>query len=226
VSLNCHFTVFPSPFNKVLADKNKTFKYAKSRSEFTSVLGVECGWYLEVFLVEEFTSAMGGFPLQPGEEGYLTLQVPRWGNEGPERVGVTAVADDYGHIVHGAFLNAEKYNRKLVQGISDIKSFTDITSTFEKVTGKKSRVKYLDSAEDFQTYGVKVLEDVREMFRFLQRAKGRYFDGEETEMETARGLKADAFMAMGVPEDYTLTSLEEFFQKYFGKGSEKPTDGK
>jgi NmrA-like family len=126
------------------------------------------------------------------------------------------VLDDYGHVVHGVFLDPAKHNGKLVQAVSDIKSFEEIVETFEKVTGKKSRVKFLGSAEEFETYGMHVLEDVKEMFRFLQRAGGRYFDGQETEMRTARGLKADAFMAMGVSEDYTLTSLEKFFQRHCG----------
>jgi hypothetical protein len=76
-------------------------------------------------------------------------------------------------------------------------------------------VRYLDSADAFQTYGMPVLEDVRDMFRFLQKVGGRYFDGEQTEAETARALKADAFMAMGVSEDYKLTGLEEFFGMHF-----------
>jgi NmrA-like family len=203
------------PINPSLPDKKKALNYARSLGKFTNVISVDCGWYFEAFLSQELAGAIGGFPLQPDADGYLTLHVPRWGND-PERIGLTAVTDDYGHIAHGVFLSPAKYNNKLVQAVSDIKSFEEIAATFEKVTGKKSRVTYIGSAEEFQTYGQKVLEDVREMFRFLQRTQGRYFDGEETEMETARGLKADAFMAMGVPEDYTLTSLEEFFKGYFG----------
>lgn len=112
-------------------------------------------------------------------------------------------------------LDPAKHNHKLVQVISEIRSFEEIVQTFEELTGKKARVRYLGSAEEFPTYGQRVLEDVRDMFRFLQRADGKYFNGEETEMETARRLKADAFMAMGVSEDYALTSLEEFFRKWF-----------
>jgi NmrA-like family len=202
--------------HSLVTDKNKAVKYAKSCNKFTNVVSVDCGHYLEGFLWEELVSALGGFPLIPDEEGYLTICMPKWGND-PERIPLTAVADDYGHIVHGVLLDPAKYNGKLVQAVSDIKSYDGIAQTFEKVTGKKSRVKYLESAEAFQTYGQPPLEDVREMFRFLQRVQGRYFDGQETEEETARGLKADAFMAMGVPEDYTLTTLEEFFKKHFEK---------
>lgn len=152
----------------------------------------------------------------PDEEGYLSLIVPRWGGE-PERVPFTYVAGDYGHIVHGVLLDPAKHNGKLIQAVSDIISFEGIAEIFERVTGNKSRVKYLESAEAFPTHGVPVLEEFREMFRFLQRAQGKYFDGQETEEETARGLKADAFMEMGVSEDYALTTAENFFIKYFGE---------
>ena len=197
-------------------DKSKILKHAKSRVEFTNVISVDCGHYLEAFLWEEFVPAIGGFPLIPDEEGYLTISVPKWGND-PEQLPLTAVADDYGHIVHGVLLNPAKFNGKLVQAVSDIRSYQEIADAFEKVTGKKSRVKYLESGEAFPTYGNPALEDVRDMFRFVQRVQGRYFDGQETEMDTARALKADASMAMGVPEDYTLTTPEECFQKHFGK---------
>ena len=83
------------------------------------------------------------------------------------------------------------------------------------MTGKKSRVKYLQSAEEVQTYGQMVLEDFREMYRFLQRAEGRYYNGEETEGETAKVLKAAAAEAMAGHEKSELTSLEEFFKMHF-----------
>ncbi|KAF7510639.1 hypothetical protein GJ744_006251 [Endocarpon pusillum] len=200
---------------RMMMNKYKTLKHAKSRPEFTNVIAVDCGWYFEVFLSEEFAGVLGGFPLIPDEEGYLTLSIPRWGND-PERVGLTAVAQDYGDIVHGVLLDPAKYNGKLVQANSDIKSSEEIAATFEKVTGKKARVKYLQSAEEMQTYGQTVLEDVREMFRFLQRAEGRYYNGEETEGETAKALKAAVAEATAGSEGAALMSLEDFFQKHFG----------
>lgn len=178
-------------------------------------MSVDCGWYLETFLIEEFVAILGGFPLIPDEEGYLTLCVPRWGST-PEQVPLTAVSEDYGDIVHGVLLEPAQYNHKLVQAVSDIKSFEGITETFTRVTGKKARVKIIESPDEFPTYGLRVMEDVRDMFRFLQRAEGRYFNGEETEDKTSARLKADALKAIGVSEDYTLMSVEKYFQKYFG----------
>ncbi len=98
-----------------------------------------------MFLSPEFAPSIGGFPLLPDPEGYLTLPIPRWGNT-PERVGLTALSDNYGHIVYGVLLDPAKYSGKLVQAVRDIKSIEDIPATFEKVTGKKARVRYM---EDF-----------------------------------------------------------------------------
>lgn len=102
--------------------------------------------------------------------------------------------------------------------MSDITSFEDVASTFEKVTGKKSRVKYLGSVDEFETFGEKGLEDVREMFRFLQHTGGKYFDGGvEIESETARALKAEAMRAVGGSEEEArLMSIKEFFEMHFG----------
>lgn len=166
--------------------------------------------------MEEFASALGGFPLIPDEEGYLTLSIPRWGNI-PERIPLTAVAEDYGDIVHGVLLDPAAYDGRLVQATSDVSSYEEIVSTFTKVTGKKARVKFMESAEDFPTHGVGMLEDVRNMFRFLQRAGERYFDGKETEMQTAKGLKAEALKAMDGGKAGALISLEDYFRKHFGE---------
>lgn len=207
---------------RMMMNKNKTLKHAQTRPEFTTVISVDCGWYLESFLSEEFVSALGGFPLIPDAEGYLTLSVPHWGNT-PERIPLTAVAEDYGDIVHGVFLDPGKHHAvKLVQAVSDVASYEEIARVFEAVTGKKARVKYLESAEAFPTHGVPVLEDVRDMFRFLQTVEGRYFDGRVTEMQTAKRLKADAVKAMGAAAaaaaegEEALIGLKGYITKYFG----------
>lgn len=179
------------------------------------MVGVEPGWFMEVFLADGMAAVFGGFPQIPDQEGYMTLCVPHWGNT-PERVPFTAVTEDYGHVVHGVLLDPAKHNRKLVQAVSDIRSLEEVTQIFTKVTGKKARAKILGSAEELPTYGQSVMEDVRDMFRYLHRVEGKYFDGQETEDKTSNSLKADAFKAMGQSEDYALTSVEEFFKKHFG----------
>tara|TARA_R110002003_G_scaffold149_3_gene13508 strand:+ start:29089 stop:29277 length:189 start_codon:yes stop_codon:yes gene_type:complete len=56
--------------------------------------------------------------------------MPRWG--GKEDVPLISIGDDYGDIVHGIFLEPEKWNGKLVQGVSDVKSFDEVVAAFER----------------------------------------------------------------------------------------------
>ena len=146
-----------------------------------------------------------------------------------------AVADDYGDIVHGALLAPEKWNGKLIQGVSDIKSFDELTQSFERgmftsllvqaenylthttVTGKKARFEEIPRWQDFNVYGIHALEAVKLMFGFCQESGGRYY-GDETEINTATDLKKVAAEATGRDGDETkLLSLEEFFQREFAE---------
>jgi hypothetical protein len=53
------------------------------------------------------------------------------------------------------------------------------------------------------------------MFGFCQESGGRYY-GEETEKDTAAGLKKAAARARGLDVDHTkLLTLEEFFEREF-----------
>jgi hypothetical protein len=58
------------------------------------------------------------------------LRLPKWG--GKEEVPFISIADDYGDIVHGVFLDPQKWNGKLVQGTSDIRDFDSLVKAFEK----------------------------------------------------------------------------------------------
>jgi hypothetical protein len=58
------------------------------------------------------------------------LRVSKWG--GKEEVPFIAIGDDFGDIVHGVFLEPEKWTGKLVQGVSDIKSFDEVVAAFER----------------------------------------------------------------------------------------------
>jgi hypothetical protein len=66
--------------------------------------------------VEELAPVFGGFPFVEDQNGHRTLRIPHWG--GNEEIPMIAIADDYGDIVHGAFISPAKYNGQLVQGAS------------------------------------------------------------------------------------------------------------
>lgn len=73
---------------------------------------------------------MGGFPFVADDEGYLTLRVPRWG--GNDEIPFISIIEDYGDLVHGVFLAPEKYNGRLLQGISSSATPEQLVSDFQK----------------------------------------------------------------------------------------------
>ena len=103
---------------------------ARANKAFTTVTACNAGWYFENFRIPELAQAFGGFPFFEDKEGYMTWNMPHWG--GPERVPWISVADDYGDMVHGVFLNPEKWNGRALQGVSDIASFEALVGEFER----------------------------------------------------------------------------------------------
>ncbi|KAF7158713.1 hypothetical protein CNMCM5623_003877 [Aspergillus felis] len=143
--------------------KNRVEMFARSFKEFDSVIGAFPGWYMENFLSEEYVTCFGGFPSVPDAEGYLTFHSPRWG--GHEKVQFISIADDFGEMVHGMFLNPAKWKNKTIQCFSDAFTYDDMTKIFTEVTGKKARYVPMESYNDFPTHGSTVLEEIQDVFR-------------------------------------------------------------
>ncbi|KAF3037458.1 hypothetical protein E8E12_001371 [Didymella heteroderae] len=199
--------------NPAFDDKYAIGQYAKSTGAFKSVVLASPGDYFENFTHPDLAPVFGGFPFIPSEDGTLIFRSPKWG--GKEDVPFISISDDYGDIVHGIFLDPEKWNGKLVQAVSDIRSWEDSIQAFERVTDKKARFEEIPRWQDFDTYGIRALETVKLMFGFCQESGGRYY-GEETEKHTAAGLKKAAAEARGLSDDQTkLLTLEEFFKREF-----------
>ncbi|KAF2629474.1 NAD(P)-binding protein [Macroventuria anomochaeta] len=199
--------------NPAFDDKHAIGEYAKSTGAFKAIVLASPGDYFENFLSQELAPVFGGFPYIPSADGTLVFRSPKWG--GKEDVPFIAIADDFGDIVHGTFLDPENWNGKLVQGVSDIKSFEQAVQSFERATGKKGRFEEISRWQDFDTYGIRALETVKLMFGFCQESGGRYY-GEETENHTAADLKKIAAEARGRSGHETkLLTLEEFFKSEF-----------
>ena len=81
-------------------------------------------------MIPEVAPIFGGFPFIPSDDGTLVFRAPLWG--GKEDVPFIAIADDYGDIVHGVLLEPERWNGKLVQGVSDIASLEHVVRAFER----------------------------------------------------------------------------------------------
>lgn len=112
------------------ADKHAIGEYAKSTGAFKNVVLASPGDYFENFTHQDLAPVFGGFPYIPSEDGALVFRSPGWG--GKEEVPFIAIADDYGDIVHGIFLDPERWNGKLVQGVSEIRSFKEAVQDFER----------------------------------------------------------------------------------------------
>ncbi|PSN74032.1 NAD(P)-binding protein [Corynespora cassiicola Philippines] len=196
-------------------DKSAIFEYAKSTGKFQSVVNASPGWYFENFMIQDLGAIFGGFPFTPSEDGAYVFRVPRWG--GKEDVPFIAISDDFGDIVHGIFLEPEKWNGKLVQGVSHIATYGEAVKAFTKVTGKNARFESIDNWEDLDVYGIPSLENLKLMFGFTQISGGRYY-GDVTEADTAAILKKNAAEACGRSGEATkLLSLEIFFRRNFGR---------
>lgn len=114
----------------IAADKHAIGEYAKFTGAFKYVVLASPGSYFENFTNQDLTPVFGGFPLMPSEDGTLVYRTPKWG--GKEDVPHIAIADDFGDIVHGIFLDPEKWNGKLVQGVSEIRSFEQAVQDFKQ----------------------------------------------------------------------------------------------
>lgn len=113
-----------------LTDKHEIGEYAKATGAFKAVVLASPGWYFENFLSQDMAPIFGGFPYIPSEDGAYVLRMPRWG--GKEDVPFISIREDYGDIVHGILLEPEKWDGKLVQGVSDIKSLDEVVTAFER----------------------------------------------------------------------------------------------
>lgn len=184
-------------------------EYAKS-NPFISVVIVSPGWYLENHLSPELAPAIGGFPFEKDDEGYLSLRLPLWG--GKNEVPFIGISDDFGDIVHGVFLGPEKYNGQLLQAASFCATLDDMVAEFETVTEQKARFVVMDNWRDMETYGMTELETVKYMFGCCQHSGGLYY-GRENDTSTAQDLKSAASKAKGTSDE--MASFTEFFKKHF-----------
>lgn len=110
-------------------EKYAVGEYAKSK-DFDTVTIVSAGWYMENLTRDGMARMVGGFALYPDEEGYLTFRIPQWG--GNEEIPFIAIADDYGDLVHGVFLDPSKYHQQFIQGFSQSATATQLVKAFQK----------------------------------------------------------------------------------------------
>ncbi|ROT37484.1 NAD(P)-binding protein [Sodiomyces alkalinus F11] len=198
--------------NQAFDEKHAIGQHGRSKA-FTSFVDVSPGWYMESFLWPDLAPVFGGFPFNPDEEGHLTFTCPRWGGPNDEAPFI-AMAADYGDMVHGVLLAPEKYNGRLIQGLSQSRSLESVIPDYQTATGKKARFRFMETWEELETYGMSGLVTVQRMFGFCQYSGGLYYGLPNDTMQAAE-LKAAAATAQGkTGDDAKLMTLERFFKQH------------
>ncbi|KAF7626766.1 putative hscarg dehydrogenase [Aspergillus flavus] len=202
---------------KTMDMKARIEEYARGTGCFDAVCSIHAGWYYELFLSDIMAQVHQGFPYYPDAEGFLSLHLPRWGDN--DAAPFIAIADDFGDLVHGILLDPHKWKDQNIQAVSEARSLEEFVEVFSKATGKKARYVPLPSWKSLGE-GVAELEDARLLFAYGELTGGRYFGVEPSSTATARKLKKLAATAQG--KDGTsaeLTSLASFFAANFGPSS-------
>lgn len=115
-------------------------KYARQFTEFDAVIGATLGWYFENFITPGFAEAFGGFPLSPDNEGIHTFTCPVLNVNGGGKIQHIAMADDFGEMIHGLFLDPLRYKNQIVQCLSDAFSFEEMVETFKE--GRRRHIQF------------------------------------------------------------------------------------
>ncbi|KAB8255097.1 putative hscarg dehydrogenase [Aspergillus pseudonomiae] len=171
----------------------------------------------DFFLSDVMAQVHRGFPCHPDAEGFLSLHLPRWGDN--DAAPFIAIADDFGDLVHGILLDPHKWKDQTVQAVSETRSLEEFVRIFSEATGKKARYVPLPSWKSLGE-GVAELEDPRLLFAYGELTGGRYFGVEPSSTTTALELKKLAATAQGKDGvGAELTSLASFFAANFGPSS-------
>ncbi|KAJ5630180.1 hypothetical protein N7528_003837 [Penicillium herquei] len=194
-------------------DKARVSRYMMEAADLKKIETatiVNAGWFLENSFDPKYVQSFGGFATSVDDEGFFTWKTPPMGNV-PESVPWLAVADDYGDMVHGVFLEPERWNCQYIDGVSESVGFAELTSKFQKVTGKKARFVPIGMGNLTAGNATKTKE-VNRLFDLMHALHGSFFNGKPTEHGNSRILKQKACDATNRQED--LMSVERFFKKY------------
>lgn len=174
------------------ANKGAISDYGR-RAGFDSFANVNVGWMMENFWNQSYEQAFGGFARVKDQDGFLTIRLFAMGND-PESTPWTAVRDDYGDIVHGVFLEPEKWNGQVIWAISDPISFQEVVDTYNRVTGTNV-ARYVRQVERVQAPTPEKTAEVNGVRDWSHHVKGNYCDGKPVDQSNAKLLKAAASKA-------------------------------
>nr|E1ACP6.1 RecName: Full=NmrA-like family domain-containing oxidoreductase notA; AltName: Full=Notoamide biosynthesis cluster protein A [Aspergillus sp. MF297-2]ADM34134.1 NmrA family protein [Aspergillus sp. MF297-2] len=195
--------------------KAKVQRYAADSGHFDTVCPLYQGWYMGIFLRQDYARALGGFPYFQDEDGFRTLHLPRWGTHTDMPIPWISLEDDFGDIVHGIFLEPENYNRRVVPTVSDVCTYPEVMDAVHALaTGQKAQyIPVTDWEAHFgdSHHGRESLT----IFKFGHFTNGKYFGHEPISTDISAYLKSKAAEAQGKdPSDRKLITLSEWFEKH------------
>ena len=91
---------------------------------------------MENFWNPVYEKPFGGFARVRDNEGFLTLKLFKMGNT-PETTPFTSIRDDYSDIVHGIFLENEKWDQQTIWAVSHPVSFQEVVDAYNRIAGKE-----------------------------------------------------------------------------------------
>lgn len=184
---------------------------------FESAVSVNVGWRMENFWDPDYEKPFGGFARVIDEEGFRTLRLFRFGPK-PEPTPFTSLRYDYGDIVHGVFLNPEKWNQQVVWAVSDPKTFQEVVDIYNRVSGRKD-ARFVVQTERAPAPNPEKEREVNGIRDYVDHVRGLYCNGETVDLKPAQELKEAGAAARGVSgPDTRLISFERYMKEYALKG--------
>jgi hypothetical protein len=179
----------------ILSFDNKTAiaNYGR-KAGFEAFVEVNCGWAMDIFFMETYANAFGGFATIPDSEGFLSLKIFPM-----ELIPWTSVGDDYGDAVHAVFLEPSKYANHIIWAISDVASFQDVVDTYNRLTGTQV-ARFVPQTEPLKASTPGKTKEVNGLRNYCHYVQGKYCNNQVTSdrlLREMRALKAVATKARG-----------------------------
>ncbi|KAL6415619.1 hypothetical protein AUP68_02185 [Ilyonectria robusta] len=196
-------------------NKNAIANYGR-KAGFASFVEVNIGWAMDIFWMEAYGKAFGGFATIPDSEGFLTLKLFPMPNQ-PERIPWTSVRDDYGDAVHAVFLDPTSYDKRTIWAISDYMGFQDVADAYNSVTGTQT-ARFVPDFEPLKAATPGKTKEVNGLRNYCNYIKGDYCNGQPTDenlVKENRRLKEIASRARGrTGAEAQLQTIKGFIQAY------------
>ncbi|KAH6873445.1 hypothetical protein B0T10DRAFT_522540 [Thelonectria olida] len=192
-------------------NKNAIANYGR-KAGFATFAEVNIGWAMDIFWMETYGKAFGGFATIPDKEGFLTLRLFPM-----VRQPWTSVRDDYGDIVHGVLLDPSKHDRNIVWALSDHTTFQDVVDAYNRVTGTQV-ARYVPELEPLKAATPGKTKEVNGLRNYCNYMQGRYCNGQVTNddlLQEGRALKEKGARACGrTGKDLETQTIEGFIRAY------------